>query len=118
MYALGFGLPVGIGFIMKAIGTSITYNIGVNCTIIQIVCLYGYSVSVYIACILLCSFNVCLLHWILLGYGAVNKIYFVFRNIHQGFEIPAAKKLLVTILIIVEGVLQFLIFKVRFVYCA
>lgn len=74
--------------------------------------------SVYIACILLCSFNVCLLHWILLGYGAANKIYFVFKNIHQGFEIPAAKKLLVTILIIVEGVLQFLIFKVRFVYCA
>lgn len=117
MYVLGFGLPIAIGFIMKAIGKKCCKK-GANCTIIQILCLYGYSVSVYIPCILLCSFNVCLLHWILLGYGAANKIYFVFKNINQGFEIPVARKLIVTVLIIVEGLLQFLIFKIRFISCA
>jgi hypothetical protein len=86
MYALGFGLPIAMGFIMKALRKYFVIQ-DVNCTIIQILCLYGYSVSVYIPCILLCSFNVCLLHWILLGYGAVNKIYFVFKNINQGLEI-------------------------------
>lgn len=53
-----------------------------------------------------------------MGYGAANKIYFVFKNINQGFEIPVARKLIVTVLIIVEGLLQFLIFKVRFISCA
>ncbi len=84
MYALGFGLPIGIAFVMKTIGI-ICDNIGVNCTIIQIVCLYGYSVSIYIFCIILCSFNICLLHWIFLGYAVANKVYFVFKNINQGF---------------------------------
>jgi ABC-type antimicrobial peptide transport system permease subunit len=81
MYALGFGLPIGIAAIMKAIGKNYS-NLGINCTIIQILSLYGYSVSIYIFCILLCSFNICLLHWIFLGYGVANKIYFVFKNIH------------------------------------
>lgn len=81
-------------------------------------CLYGYSVSIYIFCIILCSFNICLLHWIFLGYAVANKIYFVFKNINEGFEIPAGKKIVVTILVILEGVLQFFIFKIRFIYCA
>lgn len=84
MYVLGFGLPLAIGFIMKALG-KIYFNVGINTTVFQIVCLYGYSVSIYIFCIALCSLNICLLHWIFLGYAAVNKFYFVFKNINQGF---------------------------------
>lgn len=117
MYALGFGLPIGIAFAMKAIG-NIDYNIGVNCTIIQVMCLYGYSVSIYIFCIILCSFNICLLHWIFLTYAAVNKAYFVFKNISEGFEIPPGKKIIIIVLIIIEVLLQFFLFKIRFIYCA
>ena len=94
------------------------YEVDVNCTVIQILCIYGYSASIYIFCILLCSFNICLLHWIFLGYGCASKIYFVFKNIHEGFEIPVAKKLVVTAIIVFEGLLQAFLFKVRFIYCA
>jgi hypothetical protein len=74
MYALGFGLPAAIAFIMK--------GLGVNVTVMQIICLYGYGASNYVFAVILCSIDVCLLHWIFLAYGAASKFFFVFKNIH------------------------------------
>lgn len=48
-----------------------------------------------IVCLLLCSVNVCLLHFILLGYAFVTKAFFIFNNMRSAYAIPVAKKALI-----------------------
>lgn len=110
MYIEGFLFPVLLTFLLKFLGGDHTH--------IQIICLYGYSMSAYIICLLLCSINVCILHYIFLIYGAVTKIAFISKNLFEGQEIATNKKFLIMGLIIVEAAFQLLVFKIGFIVCA
>lgn len=72
-YLLGLGLSILIGLIFGCLGLSAKTS--------QIVCLYGYSMASYVISILLCSFNMTLLTWLFLLYGAGAKIGFILKNI-------------------------------------
>jgi len=88
---------------------------GVNCSYIQNICLYGYSLCVCIVCVLICSVNVCILHYVLLGYAFVSKALFVLGNFNKGYQIPIAKKAVIMGLVIGEAALQFFIVKFFFI---
>lgn len=111
MYIEGFLFPALLTFLLKFFGGNYSH--------IQVLCLYGYSMSTYIVCLLLCSFNVCILHYILLAYGTGVKIAFIWKNLFEGQEeIETKKRLLVIVLVIIEAVVQFLVIKIVFIVCA
>lgn len=107
-YLEGLGFSAAFGGILKCSG--------VNCTIMQIICLYGYSISIYIICVLLCCINISYLAWALLLYACGTKIAFILKNLFSGLEIPTAKKIMVIAIVAVEAALQFFIIKLMFIY--
>ena len=110
MYIEGFGFPILFTFLLKFLGA--------NCTHIQIICIYGYSMAPTIICLLLCSLNVCILHIILIGYAMGSKAAFLVKNIFQSLEVSSKKKLIVIGFVVGEAVLQFFVFKLAFIKCA
>jgi hypothetical protein len=86
--------------------------LGLACKTSQIVCLYGYSMSAYVICVLLCVINMSLTTWLFLIYGASTKIAFILKNIFDKLEVPPAKKIVVLIVVIAEAVIQ--LFAIKF----
>lgn len=72
-YVLGLALSAVIGLIFGCLG--------INSKTSQIVCLYGYSMSTYIICILVCMINSTLGTWILLLYAATTKVVYILKNV-------------------------------------
>lgn len=102
-------MPVAFYFILKCLG--------VESSIMQMICLYGYSMATYIPAILLCSVNVCILSYLLLGYAGGAKVGFVFKNLFAGDQVPSNKKIPIMVFILLEAGVQFLVFKIAFVIC-
>ena len=72
-YPLGLGLAALIGLLFGCLG--------LKSTVAMIVCLYGYSMATYIICVLLCTINVPMLHWLVLLYAAGSKVVYILRNV-------------------------------------
>jgi len=70
-----------MGLIISAIIGLFFGCLGLSSKTSQIVCLYGYSMSTYVICVLLCIINMSLTTWLFLIYGASTKIAFVLKNI-------------------------------------
>lgn len=104
----------GLGFLLSAILGLIFGCLGIPANMGAIVCLYGYSMATYIICVLLCSFNITLLTWILLLYAAVTKVIYILKSLFE-MEVPAGKKFVITVLVLIEAGLQVLIIKFIFV---
>ncbi len=106
-YLLGLALSIGIGMIFGCLG--------LNSKTTQIVCIYGYSMATYIICVLLCSVNLTLMTWLFLLYGAGTKIAFILKNTFESLEVPDSKKFMVTLIVIIEAAIQFLVIKFAFI---
>ena len=72
IYTIGFGLPFVIYIFLKCFGESTSY--------FSIVCVYGYSLTVFIPIMLVCSCGFAWIQWILLLYGAVTSTGFILVN--------------------------------------
>jgi hypothetical protein len=70
---MGLAGSVVIGLIFGCIGLQSKTS--------QIVCLYGYSMSIYIICVLLCSINMSLMTWLFLLYAAGTKVAYILKNV-------------------------------------
>lgn len=70
---------------------------------------------VYIICVMLCAVNMTLLTWVFLLYAATTKVVYVLKNIFESCEVPAGKKFMITVIVIIEAALQFLIIKFGFI---
>lgn len=68
----------------------------------------------YIICVLICSINITLATWILLLYAGTTKVIYILRNLFS-LEVPAAKKFMITVIVIAEAALQFFIIKFVFI---
>lgn len=106
-YLLGLALSVGIGMIFGCLGLTSKTS--------QIVCLYGYSMATYVICVLLCSINMTLMTWLFLLYAGGTKIAFILKNVLESLEVPASKKFMVTLIVIIEAAIQFLVIKFAFI---
>ena len=103
-----------MGLLLSALIGLIFGCLGLPSTTSQVVCLYGYSMSVYILCVLLCSLNMTLLTWIFLLYAAVTKVIYILKNVFE-MEVPTSKKFVITIIVVIEAALQFLLIKFIFI---
>jgi hypothetical protein len=100
---LGKALTVfyGFGLLLSALIGLIFGCMGIQSKTSQIVCLYGYSMASYIICVGLCSINMTLLTWIFLLYAATTKVVYILKNIFESLEVPAGKKFMITLIVII-----------------
>ena len=92
-YLEGMGLSALIGLLFGCLG--------LNSTVVSIVCLYGYGMTTYIIAVLLCIINLPLLQWLFLLYAAVAKAVFILRNLFEGLEVPTSKKIAVIVVVLI-----------------
>lgn len=72
IYGIGFGLPALIYILMKVFGSNTSYP----CAL----CIYGYSLSVFIPILIICSSGFGSIQWIFLIYGCVSSTSFLLIN--------------------------------------
>jgi uncharacterized membrane protein len=72
-YIMGLIISAVIGLFFGCLGLASKTSL--------IVCLYGYAMSAYVICVLLCIINMSLTTWLFLLYGACTKIAFVLKNV-------------------------------------
>lgn len=100
-----------MGLVISAVIGLFFGCLGLTCKTSQIVCLYGYSMSAYVICVLLCIINMSLTTWLFLLYGACTKIAFILKNVFEKLEVPTSKKVIVLVVVIGEAVVQMLAIK-------
>ena len=64
IYGIGFIVPLIIIIIMKCFGSNNSY--------ISVLCIYGYSFSIYIPVVFVCGFGINFFQWIFLLYAAFS----------------------------------------------
>ena len=74
------GLIYGIGFMTPFIMVLIMRCFGAKNSYITALCIYGYSYSIFVPVILLCSSGFVMTQWILLSYGVFQSTSFIIVN--------------------------------------
>lgn len=107
VYSIGFGLPLLLYILLKFFGEKISY--------FSTVCIYGYSLCVFIPVTIICSCGNVYVQWIFLSYGVLASTSFILFNFWKIFSIQTGNKkyILIGIVIIVQVVL-FLLLKLYF----
>lgn len=107
IYSIGFGLPLLLYILLKFFGEKISY--------FSTVCIYGYSLSVFIPITIICSCGNVYVQWIFLSYGVLASTSFILFNFWKLFSVQTGNKkyILIGIVIIVQAVL-FLLLKLYF----
>ena len=109
IYFIGFGVPILIALLSKIFGG--------KASIARIICLYGYSYTIFLPITIICSIPSQLLQWIFLGYAILSSSSLIIMSISKSIsEIPKGKKIAIIIIIIIFqliifGVLKFYFFK-------
>lgn len=107
VYTTGFGLPVLLGFVLRYFQSRVT--------IVQLICLYGYSMSCTIVVLVLCAFPNSILHWLLMLYALVNSTAFLTLNlIDEVGSFPRVSQYIILGVITICQILLFLMYKVVF----
>lgn len=114
------GSSLGIFYIL-GMAVSALYGLvfgcmGLQSKVVHIVCLYGYSMINYVIAVVLCIFNLPLLTWLFLLYGAGTKVAFILKNIFEKLQVPTAKKVMVIALVLIEAFVQLMAIKFALVY--
>lgn len=78
---VAFGLFYVLGMVLSAVYGLLFGCMGLACKPTHIVCLYGYGMTTYVICVLLCILNMSLMTWLFLLYGAGTKVAFILKNI-------------------------------------
>eukprot|EP00825_Cyclidium_porcatum_P027177 TRINITY_DN2922_c0_g2_i3.p1 TRINITY_DN2922_c0_g2~~TRINITY_DN2922_c0_g2_i3.p1 ORF type:complete len:150 (-),score=30.23 TRINITY_DN2922_c0_g2_i3:377-826(-) len=77
IYCIGFGTPIVLGIIMKCFGSEVS--------LFQTICLYGYSMAIYVPVIIFCTLPVNWLQWVMLIYATINSTGFMVVNLWSEF---------------------------------
>lgn len=106
------GVALGIfyilGLVLSAVFGLLFGCMGLACKTTHIVCLYGYSMTIYVICVLLCIINMNMMTWLFLLYAGGTKVAYVLKNIFEKLEVPASKKVVILVLVIAEACIQLL----------
>ena len=107
IYIIGFGVPLGLFLFMRIFGSSNSY--------ISCICIYGYSISIYIPIVICCAIGVNFAQWILLiiGFGVSSSFIIVNYWREMGRYIDKRRYILIPLVIGCQACM-FLIFKMYF----
>ena len=107
IYCIGFGVPIFLSLLSKLFGAKID--------IAPVICVYGYSYTVFLPIIVVCSIPNQLLQWILLAYAIFSSTSLIIMNISRSFtSVTKGKKLAVIIIICVFQIIIFFVIKLYF----
>ena len=109
IYFIGFFVPIFITLLSKLFGSKLN--------VAPVICIYGYSYTVFLPITIICSIPSQLLQWLLLVYALISSSSLVIMSIGKSLsEITKGKKIAIIIIIIIFqfilfGVLKFYFFK-------
>ena len=107
IYCIGFGVPIFLTVISKIFGATID--------IAPVICVYGYSYTIFLPITIVCSIPNQLLQWILLAYAIFSSTSLIIMNISRAFvSVTKGKKLAVTIIICIFQIVIFFVLKLYF----
>jgi hypothetical protein len=93
IYGVGFVTPLVMIIIMRCFGAKNSY--------ITALCIYGYSFTIFIPVIILCSTGFVLAQWIVLSYGIFQSTSFIIVNYWRELGKYVDKLRLIIILLII-----------------
>lgn len=107
IYFIGFGGPIFLSLISKIFGAKIN--------IANVICVYGYSYTIFLPITIICSIPNSLLQWALLAYAIFSSTSLIIVNVAKSFgEVGKGKKLVVIILICIFQIIIFFVLKLYF----
>ena len=107
IYGIGFIVPLIIIIIMKCFGSNNSY--------ISVLCIYGYSFSIYIPVVFVCGFGINFFQWIFLLYAAFSITSFIIANFWREMGKFVDKMRYIIIIVVIFGQLGlFFVLKLYF----
>jgi hypothetical protein len=106
IYGVGFAFPVVLALMMKFFGSKVS--------VVQVICIYGYSFSCFVAILLLCVVPWGWLHWILIVYGILNSSAFLLLNLETRLPEHEKGRYIVLALVAAVQLTLLLVFKLKF----
>ena len=107
MYFVGFGVPLLISVLNKIFGAKIS--------VAPVICIYGYSYTIFLPIIIVCSIPNNLLQWILLAYGIFSSTSLIIMNLSKALaSMDKGKKIVIIIIILIFQVIIFFMLKLYF----
>ena len=88
---------------------------GGKISIAPIICIYGYSYTIFLPITIVCSIPISLLQWILLAYAIFSSSSLVIMSISKSLSsIPTGKKIAINIIICIFQIVIFFMLKLYF----
>jgi len=107
IYSIGFGVPILITLLAKLFGGKIS--------IAPVICIYGYSYTIFLPIIIVCSIPNELLQWLLLLYAIFSSTSLIIMSIFKTFQaITEGKKIALIIIICIFQIIVFFVLKLYF----
>ena len=78
IYFIGFGVPIFLSLLSKLFGAKIN--------VASVICVYGYSYTIFLPIIIVCSLPNQLLQWILLAYAIFSSTSLIIMSIAKSFD--------------------------------
>ena len=107
IYFIGFFVPIFVSLLCKMFGGKIN--------VAPVICVYGYSYTVFLPITIICSIPSQLLQWIFLAYAIVSSSSLVIISIGKSIaQITKGKKVAIIVIIIIFQLILFCVLKFYF----
>ena len=107
IYFIGFGVPILIALLSKIFGGKIN--------IAPVICVFGYSYTIFLPITIICIIPSQVLHWITLGYAILSSSSLIIMSISRTIsDISKGKKIALIVIIIIFQLTIFFVLKFYF----
>ena len=107
IYFIGFFVPIFITILSKIFGAKLN--------VAPVICVYGYSSTIFLPITIICSIPSSLLQWIFLGYGIISSSSLIIMSIAKSLsQIKKGKKIAIIVIIIIFQFVLFCVLKFYF----
>jgi hypothetical protein len=107
IYFIGFGVPIFITLLSKLFGG--------KTNVASIICIYGYSYTIFLPIIIVCSIPNSLLQWVLLAYAIFSSTSLIIASISSSISsISKGKSIAINVIICIFQMIVFFVLKLYF----
>ena len=107
IYFIGFFVPIFITLLSKIFGAKLN--------VAPVICVYGYSYTIFLPITIICSIPSQLLQWLLLAYAILSSSSLFIMSIGKSLsEITKGKKIAIIVIIIIFQFILFCVLKFYF----
>ena len=107
IYFIGFGVPIFLALFTKIFGGKLN--------IAPVICVYGYSYTIFLPITIICSIPYEFLQWILLAYAIFSSTSLIIRSLTRSLSsIQHGKKIAVIVIICIFQTIIFFVLKLYF----